>query len=48
MVAAFEQYLKEAIGESLDSINSAVPPCEFDRLPEAIRVSVVYTSSTPR
>jgi hypothetical protein len=44
MVAAFEQYLKEAVSEALESINTAAPKCDFDRLPESIRVSVVYAS----
>jgi hypothetical protein len=43
MVASFEQYLKEAIGEVVDRINRATPPCDFDKLPDNLRVSVVYT-----
>jgi hypothetical protein len=33
MVAAFENYLHEAFSEVLDRINSALPPCNFSKLP---------------
>ena len=44
MVAAFEQYLKGAITEIVDRVNAASPPCDFDKLPNDLRVAVVYSS----
>ena len=43
MVALFEHYLKEAVGELLESINDAQPPCDFSKLPLALQMSAVYT-----
>ncbi|GEK81353.1 HEPN domain-containing protein [Agrococcus baldri] len=43
MVAGFENYLKEAIAEVFDRINSASPACEFHRLPLLLQAQAVYT-----
>ena len=43
MVAAFENYLKESIGEVLNRLNTASPPCQFTKLPIALQAQAVYT-----
>ncbi len=43
MVAAFENYLKEVVAELLESINSATPSCDFNKLPSALQAQTVYT-----
>lgn len=44
LVAAFEQYVKEALSEALDSINTASPICTFSKLPPAMQVASVFSS----
>lgn len=43
MVAAFENYLKEAITEIFDRVNTASPPCQFSKLPLPLRTQAVFT-----
>ncbi|MCS0500524.1 HEPN domain-containing protein [Protaetiibacter mangrovi] len=43
MVGAFEHYLKQAIAESLQSLNVASPPIVFAKLPIELQVQAVYT-----
>ncbi len=44
MVAAFEQYLKESIPEVIDGINTATPPCDFNKLPDTLKTSAVFAA----
>lgn len=43
MVAAFENYLKEAIAEIFERVNTANPPCQFSKLPLPLQTQAVYT-----
>ena len=42
MVAAFENFLREALTGVLDEINIASPPCNFARLPIELRVASTF------
>lgn len=43
MVAAFENYLKEAVAEIFERVNTASPPCQFSKLPLQLQTQAVYT-----
>lgn len=42
MVAAFENYLKEAIAEIFERVNTANPRCNFSKLPLELQTQAVY------
>ena len=42
IVAAFENYLKESFTEVLERVNVAQPPCDFEKLPIALRTQAVF------
>jgi len=44
MVAAFENYLREAISEAISQMNDAQPPYVFDKLPDQLRTIAVYSA----
>jgi len=43
-VAAFENYLREAISLALDNVNSSNPPCEFQKLPATLQTTSIYAT----
>ncbi|MEO9247471.1 HEPN domain-containing protein [Citricoccus nitrophenolicus] len=43
MVAAFENYLKASVAESLNRINAAQPSCDFSKLPVELQAQAVWT-----
>lgn len=43
MVAAFENYLREAVSEFLDQINSSTPSCDFSKLPSTLQKASIVS-----
>jgi hypothetical protein len=43
MVAIFENYLKSVVTEIIESINTASPPCDFNKLPLSLQSKAVYS-----
>jgi len=41
-VATFENYLREAVQEAMDRINSHVPTCDFSKLPPELQVASTF------